>query len=91
MLARKNGLPSVDDDGQDQQSIARLVWSKVSNWVWVTECGRFKIERFIADEGIRDHPWREGWRVLKHTPEWYFHADTQPTLAAAQAACEGMT
>lgn len=60
----------------------------------MSECGNFKLERFIIGEheAIHDeHPWPERFRVLKRTPEWWGEiAPSEPTLALAKHACEGV-
>lgn len=83
-----------DNRGLDQPRAVRLVWSQVTPWVWITACGRFKIERFVPGV-IRDIALtREGpdrYRILKRTSEWY--ADVWPTetdLEVAKQACEGL-
>jgi len=68
-----------------------LVWEQINAWVWVSVCGKFKIERFIVSEHEllgTGFTWPERFRVLKHTPEWYYEHPSEPTLAAAKAACE---
>lgn len=83
------------ETGRDQPAHAELVWQQINAWVWVSECGRFKIERFIPGyhESVgRGFTWPDRYRVLKHTPAWYFEvAPSELTLAAAQAVCEGLT
>lgn len=77
----------------DQAHVGVLVWRQLSRWAWETECGRFRIERFIpgAHEGIReaDHI-ASRFRVLKHTAEWWGEiAPIEASLDASQRACEG--
>lgn len=79
----------------DRTPDAVLVWQQINAWVWVSECGRFKIERFIIGEheGIHDdYTWPDRYRALQRTPEWYFEAaPSEGSLAAAKQACEGLT
>jgi hypothetical protein len=78
----------------DQPNARKLVWQQVSAWVWVSECGTFRIERFIIGEheGVNDNfTWPDRYRALKRTPEWYFEAaPSEGGLAAAQRVCEGL-
>jgi hypothetical protein len=71
-----------------------LVWDQINAWVWVSQCGRFKIERFVTgDHESIGHKftWPERYRVLKHTPEWYFESSpSELTLVAAKKVCEGL-
>lgn len=69
-----------------------LVWRQIDRWRWETECGRYRIERFIPGlyEGIResDQPLSR-YRVLKRNPEWDFQfAQNEGTLTSAQHTCE---
>jgi hypothetical protein len=80
--------------GENPTPTGVLVWEQITQWVWASECGRFKIERFITG----DHelcgtgfPWPERFRVLKRTPEWYGDIGAWVSLSAAQRACEGLT
>lgn len=78
--------------GEDPAPTGVLVWQQLSAWVWATECGRFKIERFIpGDHESVGHgfTWPDRYRILKRTPEWYFEcAPPEAGLDAAKRACE---
>lgn len=85
-----------DRAGQSQPPDAALVWQPiVQNWVWASECGRFKIERFVTGEHERlgtGFTWPDRYRALRHTPQWYFEAaPSELTLDAAKRVCEGLT
>lgn len=78
----------------DQAHAGVLVWRQLSRWTWETQCGRFRIERFVpgTHEGIResDHI-ASRYRALRRTPEWWFEAaPNEASLDAAQRACEGI-
>jgi len=80
--------------GEDPTPIGVLVWEQVSPWTWASECGRFKIERFVTgDHEIlgTGFQWPERFRVLKRTPEWYGDMGAWVSLEAAQRACEALT
>ena len=73
----------------------KLVWSQANAWVWITECGRFRIERFVigTHEGIRDdgYTWPDRYRVIKRTANWWSEAaPSEGSLLAAQQVCEGL-
>jgi len=95
MLATKNGH-RLDDErtGSGESDSPQLVWDQLSAWVWASQCGRFKIERYIT--GDREavgsgFMWPERFRVLRHTPNWYFEfAPSQVDLESAKKACEGV-
>ena len=95
MLATKNGH-RLDDErtGSGKPDSAQLVWEAINSWVWVSQCGRFKIERFVSREHAlpgTGFDWRERYRVLKHNPEWYYEfAPSQVDLESAKKACEGV-
>lgn len=102
MLAKKNGpqLEADADESETRNGITGsrattpvLVWRQLSRWSWETECGRFRIERFIVGthEGIRDdgYTWPDRFRALKRTAEWNFEfAPNEGSLAAAQQTCK---
>jgi hypothetical protein len=89
------GTPKIEKQnrhGRDQPETVGLVWQQINNWVWASECGRYKIERFIpGDHELLGLPWPERFRVLKRTPEWYGDLGSEPSLADAQRVCEGLT
>jgi hypothetical protein len=95
MLATKNGHRLEDEHaGPGESDPAELVWEAVNAWVWCSTCGKFRIERFVTG----DHEalgtgftWPERYRVLRHTPQWYFEfAPSQENLDAAKKVCEGL-
>lgn len=75
----------------DNPSTPKLVWRQLSRWAWESECGQFRIERFVIGEheGIDDFPWPDRFRVHKRSPEWWGEvAPSEGSLASAQEAAE---
>ena len=82
------------DPGPGKPNPAELVWEAINAWVWVSQCGRFKIERYVTGEHEllgTGFTWPERFRVLRHTPTWYYEfAPSQADLESAKKACEGV-
>jgi hypothetical protein len=87
-------MPTNDHARSGKPDPEELVWDQINAWVWVSQCGRFKIERFVTGEHERvgtGFGWPERYRVLRHTPEWYFEHPSEVSLEAAKHACEDLS
>lgn len=70
----------------------KLVWCGINEWVQETNCGRYRIERFVAGL-IRDikleRPGPNRYRALKRAPEWWGEfCPPAESADLAKQACE---
>ena len=70
-------------DGPRIQNHDELVWRQEDRWSWFSECGRYKIERFVGPDTGTDR-----YRSLARNPEWYGEVGNEPTLDDAKRVCQ---